>query len=82
MAGKIAYVTPSVMELFNAPYSAFNGDALPNGISGPLDFVAKIKNNDDNWYVTCTVPSSCYFKYRRDATPQLQAVTPNNVYKD
>jgi len=82
MAGKLAYVTPSVMELFNAPYEAFNGAALPNGVSGPLDFVAKVHDSDDNWFVTCTTPSSCWFKYRRDATAQLLSVTPNNVFKD
>lgn len=82
MAGKLAYVTPSVMELFNAPYQAFNGESLPNGVSGPLDFVAKVRDNDDNWFVICSDPTNCYFKYRRDATPQLLAVTPNNVFKD
>jgi len=46
MAGKIAYTTPSVMDLMNAPYDAFNGEYLPNGVNGAnaLDFLLEVHN--------------------------------------
>lgn len=53
MAGKLSYVLPSVMELFNAPYHAFNGDALPNGVSSSLIFFNQIVNQDENLIIKC-----------------------------
>lgn len=80
--GRIAYTTPSVMELLNADIDAFNGEYLPNGSTDQLEFELKIHNDDDLFSVHCMDKSYCMLKYKRNYTPQLVDVTPANVYKD
>jgi len=82
MAGRIAYSSPTPMELFNAPYDAFNGETLPySGGADLATFFVEIQNNDDNHKVMCGSANNCRVKYNKDYTAQLLDVTPANVYK-
>lgn len=47
MAGKIAYTTPSVMDLFSKPFEAFTGEFYPNGVTDLFDFELKVFNNEE-----------------------------------
>jgi len=80
MAGRLSYNTPSVMELFNAEFTDFNGDLLPNGITDDeLDFELKVGNGETMNSVTCTTAANCHLKYMRSATPLLIDTTPSQV---
>jgi hypothetical protein len=82
MAGRIAYTTPSVMDLYAQPFDALNGEFYPNGVTDLYDFELKVYNNEKEAMVECSDPASCRFRYGRYYTPELFDVTPANVCQD
>jgi len=83
--GRLGYSTPSVMSLFKTDFEKFNGETLPNGVTGTIPYIGfqlNILDLEDNWYINCGTAANCELRYSRDYTPNLLAVTPANVYKD
>lgn len=86
LAGRLAYIAPTPMELMAQDFTAFDGEFLPNGYwdaetGNDLQFFVVIQNNEDGWDVECSTASACRMQYLRDYTPLLLDVTPPNVAK-
>jgi hypothetical protein len=63
LQGRVGYTTPSVMELLQVDYDAFNGEYLPNGATEALDFIVKVYNGDDSFSTHCRTTNNCKLQY-------------------
>ena len=80
--GVLSYTLPSVMDLFNQPLEAFNGDGgLPDGHSKDLRFQIAVHNSDTDEVLRDDQGQTSDVRYRRHQTPMLHDVVPNQVYK-
>jgi hypothetical protein len=93
LAGKIAYTTPSVMDIYGVPLEAFSGasSSIPSGAyltDGPglaqtIMFNAVVYNSLDKQDIECATGSTnCKLTYQVHYTPQLYETIPSQVYKN
>jgi len=80
-SGRISYETPSVMSLFSADFTNFDGEFLPNGADIDLNFDLKVANGETENSVVCADSSDCTLQYKRNATPLLLDSIPSDVVK-
>ena len=80
-SGKLGFTAPSVMELFNADISDFNGavsGGLPNGWGGDsVQLFTYAKNAATDASIYCANEMDCMLKYRREYTPIIHDIVPN-----
>ena len=81
--GKLAFTTPSVMDLFEADLADFNGlGALPSGWFGySVNMWASIMNAVSGERMWCQNEDKCELKYAREYTPVIADIVPNQMYK-
>lgn len=82
--GKLAFTTPSVMDLFMAEFSDFDGSTgLPTGSSDPIEFYLTVDDLEtEAGPGSCKDEVSCVAGYRREYTPMIHDVVPNQIYRD
>lgn len=79
--GRLAVRTPSLMDALSAQWSDFDGSGvLPAGHSDIVLRQEVINENHSNPSLQCGTSSKCKLKYRREYTPMLQDVIPNEIY--
>lgn len=78
--GKLAVTSPSLLNIFGATWSDFNGNSALE--SGHDSFTAEVQvtNSDYDEPLECSSSTKCKFKYARNYTPILHDAVPNQVY--
>lgn len=79
--GLLAIRAPSLLTALNAQWSDFDGSGeLPSGQDGDTIVLrAEVATSTDT--LQCGSDSKCELKYKRDYTPILHDVVPNQVYE-
>lgn len=82
--GKLAISSPSLLELFAADWSDFDGrSSLSSGHADDIIYAkVQVTNSDFVDPLECSNDDSCKLKYKRLYTPILHDVVPNQVYAD